>query len=323
MWRIRNVRSRLVLVGGVLLFALQLAHADGTARYSYEQQNLDANLQPLTYSDQVGPEPVPLVADVQTPNSSYHFDVSGLQRSPTSLSARALLSVNADHLQTAELWNSVKADAQADASLVDFASVQGAVGATSGTVVFTWAVSGVSSLTLDTSNFNLVEVRNLSTSVTLASTIPSAPGLLLDDTHTYPNSLSNNEVWQQSFVSDTGALVFDVPWQAGTEMPVFFDLTTKAQLEIVNFDAAGFAAGLDVDMSNTAVLSGVEILDDQGQPVPGARLVSRDGFQYPGVPEPGSGLMLLSGLICFGRRIRRPRAAIQLMPSIRFSESAV
>ncbi len=270
--------------------------ADGTASYSFRQDNRDANFQPVVYEKTVGPVPEPLNATEVTPNSSYVFNVSGLQTSPTSLSSRASFTVGIDQEGIAESWSMSKANSVAEASLVDFATVQGAAGATSGTVIFNWVVTGAATLSLDTTPFNIIQVNDLSASAKLDSTIPDAMGSLLDETFSYPNTTSVGENWQQDFGIASDVVMAAVPWQAGVEMPVFFDLTSTVNLDVENLDAAGFIAGLDIDLSNTAVLQGVGILDDMGMQLSGASLVSNDGFVYPAVPEPSSLSLLMIAL---------------------------
>jgi hypothetical protein len=294
-----------------LTLAICSAHsrADGTASYSFDQTNLDANSNPVIHAKTVGPVPVPLSETESTPNSSYVFNVSGLQKSPTSLATRASFSVDVDQENASESWLTSKANAMAEASLVDFATVQGAGGATSGTIVFNWVVTGAATLSLDTTPFNVVQVNDLSTSAKLESTIPNSMGSLLDVTHAYPDPMSNKNNWQENHPIASDVVTFDVPWQANTEMPVFFDLSSTANLDITNLDASGFTAGLDIDLSNTAILRGVGILDDTGTKLPDAQLVSRGGFVYPKVPEP-NGLSLFAIGLLFLRSVTRRRSSV-------------
>lgn len=282
------------------------SRADGTASYSFHQDNFDANFQPVVHSATVGPVPVPLDATEQTPNSAYAFSVSGLQKSPTSLSTKASFTVDVDQSGKTETWSNSKANAIAEASLVDFATVQGVSGAMNGTIVFNWVVTGSANLSLDTTPFNIVQVNDLSTSARLDSTIPSVMGPLLDVTHSYPNAISDKENWQRSYGIASDVIILDVPWQSGVQMPVFFDLTSTANLDISMLDALGFTAGLDIDLENTADLLGVLIFDDAGTKLPEARLVSEGGFVYPTVPEPSALSLLTIGLI-FVRSIARRR----------------
>jgi hypothetical protein len=298
-----------IIIFPLLALSPIVSLAAGTAGYSYRQLNWDALNREVIYEDSFGPIPAPVSDTVLTPNSQLVFRASGVQMDPTSLSSKTTLQVQANQQGKEEAWVSVQAQATADASLVDLATVEGVVGIPAGTVRFHWVVTGSSMLMLDTSGGNLVDVEDLSIVATLQSSIPGASGTLIEEIYEFPDPTSFNRQWSESYEAASGALVFEVPWQAGQELPVFFDLTTTAQLDITNQDAGRFLAELDADFGNTAQMLGVDVLDPTGEPIPTARLVSQTGFRYPTVPEPGGLLLLLlgAGASCpfVGTRARR------------------
>ena len=309
------VRIRSATLWVVMLPLLSLSPtvslAAGTAGYSYHQLNRDALNQDVIYEDSFGPIPAPVNELVLTSNSQFVFEASGVQSDPTSLSSQAGLQVQVNQQGTEEAWVSIQAQVTADASLIDFATIEGAVGIPAGTVRFHWVVTGSSTLMLDTTGGNFVGVEDLSIAAMLQSSIPDADGILMEQLYEFPDPTSFNRYWSESYEAASGALVFELPWQAGQELPVFFDLTTAARLEITNQDAAGFLAELDADFGNTAQLRGVEILGSAGDLLPTAGLVSRSGFTYPTVPEPGGLLLLLLGAGASGRwrRVRAQRSS--------------
>jgi hypothetical protein len=75
-----------------------------------------------------------------------------------------------------------------------------------------------------------------------------------------------------------------LPFVFGVPFPIEFVSNLGISVSAPNEGGAIFAAVL-ADFSNTAVLSAIEVYDDQGQPVPGFAIVSESGTAYP-VPEP-------------------------------------
>ena len=301
------VETRHRLLSVALLMSCGAAAAANTASYSYRQVNEDFNQQEVIHSDSVGPEPIPLSVTEMTPNSTFVFDVSGLQTNTTSLSARAFFSADVDQLSSAEAWKNVEASAVAEASLVDLVTVQGAAGIPGGEVIFHWTVQGNSELTFDKKlTSDLIAVDDLTSSLLLRSTIPNSGGVLISDTHSYPDT--------GSFPVASGALIFPVPWVGGAQMPIVFDLIASTSLMTRNLDARGFKAVVDVNASNTAELLGVAVFDPNGVRLPDATIVSDTGFEYPTVPEPSCWFLLVSSLLIFSFWrvcLRIPRAARQ------------
>ena len=296
-------------------FMATSSFADGTASYSYRQVNWDALGQEILYEGQFDPVPAPINETKQTSNSQLVFAASGVQVDPISLTSRAALQVEANQQGTEEAWISIEARTTAEASLVDLATVEGAGGVSAGIVRFHWVVTGASILELDTTGGNFVGVEQLSTGAVLRSSVPGSEGILIEELHDFPDSSSFNQQWSETYPAASGALLFEVPWQAGQELPVFFDLTTTSQMQISNQDAAGFLAALDVDFGNTARILGVDLLDSSNTPIPSARLVSRSGFVYPAVPEPnGCLLLLIGGALVRMRRLGRRRVDTRRFP---------
>ena len=304
-----NFRQTLPLLMGLAsLIACRTAPAANMASYSYRQVNIDSanNFEPVVYEDSDGPLPEELIAMPTTPNSNYTFDVSAVQNSSTSLSARAFLSVSVNQLGNAQLWDTVEANALAEASLVDIAFVQGAQGVPNGEVIFHWVLTGQSRVLLDTTGLNVVGVNEFSARTTLKSTIPGTGETIIDDFIDFPEPISSDELFDVTLPSASGALLFNVPWEGGMEVPVIFDLTTTATVDVSNLDAAGFDGELDLDFFNTATLQGVDIVDNLGVRIPGATLESVDTFVYPTIPEPSSALLTLIAvaLICHCSSLR-------------------
>jgi hypothetical protein len=310
-----SLRQTLPLMMGLglaLLITCRAALAGNMSSYSYRQENLDSANNPVVYEGSDGPLPIELMAMPTTPNSIYKFDVSAVQNSYTSLSARAFVSVSVNQLGGSdELWDTVEASALAEAALTDVAFVQGVEDVPNGEVIFQWVLTGQSGLLLDTRGPNLVGVNEFSARTTLTSTIPGKDETIIDEFIDFPNSTSSNTLFQQTLPSASGALLFHVPWEAGQEVPVNFDLSASATMDISNLDAAGFIGELDLDFFNTATMQGVEIVDNSGVRIPGATLESVDGFVYPALPEPNSGLLTLMavGLLGHGLRVMSGRRA--------------
>ena len=262
-----------------------------TASYSFNQENIDVNSgQTMVYSMDVGPDPLPLMVTHTTPNSELTFNTSALQTNVTSLSARASITADVDQLGTNEAWNKVEASAEAQATLVDTITVQGASGVPGGQLIFHWTLQGISEISFaKKSMVDLLLVNDLSTSATLQSTIPGSGGVIVSEMHSHPE--------EGSFPFSSGALSFSVPWQGGSPVPIFFDLEVNTNLRAFNFDARGFDAFTEVDAFNTAVLTGIAVFDSSGMALENATVISESGYAYPMVPEPGSGLLLVVSLL--------------------------
>lgn len=154
-----------------------------TASYSFNQENIDVNSgQTMVYSMDVGPDPLPLMVTHTTPNSELTFNTSALQTNVTSLSARASITADVDQLGTNEAWNKVEASAEAQATLVDTITVQGASGVPGGQLIFHWTLQGISEISFAEKNMvDLLLVNDLSTSATLQSTIPGSGGVIVSE----------------------------------------------------------------------------------------------------------------------------------------------
>ena len=195
-------------------------------------------------------------------------------------------------------WQSVTASSRAVGALVDTAIVEGVQGQVGGVIEFLWDVTGTSNLSLDpklaSDAYIIEEFRSL------AILSPSEGDGLLNEVfeNNPPIPLFGTSV-QSSVPAFASQQVFFVDWIVGEEFDVFFQLATVARLKVTNFDAAGFEANLDVDFGNTASLSRIRILDDQGNVIPDATLTSNDpsGPVYAdvitAVPEPSGFLFVL------------------------------
>ena len=277
--------------------------------YSFRQENLDSNGNSIVHEKTVDPVPMDLIATEVTPNSSYQFQVESLQPDFTSLATRTSIQVAVDGAAAAaEFFQEVEAHASASASLIDEALVEGVSGIPGGSIRFSWLVAGTQQLNLDTTGFQTLGVSKMQVSAKLESTLPDLPFLLLDDVRSFPDAISNNQNFEQLDEVSTEALEFQVPWIGGELVPIAFDLTTSADFAVSNLDASGFEAMLTSDFYNTAVLSSVEVLDQNQNPLPEASFFSPStGFYYVrGVPEPSS-LTLAGAGLCLMLARRRAR----------------
>lgn len=304
-----------------LVVGHQAAHAAIESSYSFRQVNFSFNTGlDVVHEANAGPVPNRLsLPDGRTPNSTYSLEVDPIPTTFTGLSVRTSVDVNVDQLNSPEGWRSVEASTAAKTSLIDFGFVQGATGVPGGTLVFNWVVTGISDILLDTSNFSVVGVDDLFTWTVLESTIPGRGGVLINDLRHFPGSESNNQRYEQQFVTGSGSIAYEVPWTAGVDQEVFFDLTTRTEMHITNTDAQGFIAGLDADYSNTAELLGVDVLDQNGALLPNAQFILRstEGGVAPttapvGTPEPTYTLLLVFGSIPFVLSARFRRDSAQL-----------
>ena len=267
--------------------------------YSYEQRNsLDGTT--ITHSGSIDPTPLPVGVTEMVPNGNYVFNLNALPATYTELATHVRIDVDIDQVED-EAWDRVMAQANALASLETLALVQDFGTANGGLVQFNWIVTGSSHIHLDTTGFNQVGVTDLSTTAVLTSSQPGG-GLPMTVVHEFPSSASNDEVFDEMLPTASDVIQYFVPWSPNTQIPVFFEMSTAARMEIRNFDAGKFDALLDADYSNTSTLESVIILDDDGAEIVGATLVAEDGFVFPSIPEPSNSLMTLVGLVAFLRR---------------------
>ena len=252
---------------------------------SFKQINFNA----APYLDVVDAAPVPgAFVSADFDDNSYDIQASVDVSTPYTLRTKTSLSVTASPVDI-QNWKSMEANARATSTLADTAFVQGVPDGASGVVELHWAVSGNTSLALK--NAAEIGINSIVAVTTLESTIPSAGGLLLDELHSPPAGVDN---YDMTFPAATDRLMFPVAWTAGEGVPIFFDLTSRLELSVTNElrHFREFEADLSADFGNSAVLEGVVILDQAGNPLEGASLAAADGSIYPSlinaVPEPSS-----------------------------------
>lgn len=262
------------LVGGSNLYASLLYEAS----YSYTQNGS------TDYGNSLDSE-LEITNKVEsTPISTYTFNAEAVPSTPFELKARAGFDIEIDQRGSSGVsWFDLAASARAKSTLIDFGIVQDFGGATGGLIQFTWIVTGTSDILLDATGPNLLLVQDLNTSGILTSNVDTdVPDILI------------NDVADNRFVSGSGSNAkieslrpevaefqeFFVPWEANSEVPVFFELDVQSTLEVQNFDAAGFRANVDADFSNTATLDQVRIFDADGNLLPQASLIGQEGLVY-------------------------------------------
>lgn len=188
-------------------------------------------------------------------------------------------------------WQKMEAKALAQAALIDQPVVVGAPEAVSGIVQFHWAVTGHSDLIVK--NAEDIDI-GANQAFTTLSTKPTIPNTLMSESYTLPENVDNLNL---SIPAAGRTAVFPVPWEPGTPFPVFFEMQSLAELNVTNNlrHTRKFEATIASDFGRTAILEGVLILDEAGEQVPGATLVSADGITYPSliIPEPSSAVVLL------------------------------
>lgn len=224
--------------------------------------------------------------------------------SSADLHTFARLSYTNNSVGTTESWDRIQATVFSQASVVDTAAVMNLpAGVSSGTLLFSWTLSGTSSYTATAPSANTVGVDTLRADVKLESTIPGFP-LIYDDALIAPSFPPLSEKTIDDLVSSaTGALVFPVEWNSENPdpIPVEFHLRSSVQLDARALDASEFSATAISDHFNSAILNGVMILDGDGNQLPDASLQSSNGISYPtltSVPEPSCLLYGAISIVC-------------------------
>jgi hypothetical protein len=164
--------------------------------------------------------------------------------------------------------------AGADATISDTATLQGAPA--SGSLAFVFAVDGTLSLTTSLNNGNDHADEFMSVSV---------DGTIFDSTILYSAAaqmVSATETVNASY--------------SGSVFNLILALNTTADCT----NGGTIACSAVADFSDTSRILGVEVLDSNGNIVPGATLTSSTGFVYPevsSVPEPSSLILLSTALL--------------------------
>lgn len=188
-----------------------------------------------------------------------------------------------------------------------------------GFVRFDWVVSGISELFLDATGFGNVTIEEAVSAATLRSSATEIfpDGFIHDPTpesSSFLNDVLSDNLEVDSFlvpvdlnqVDDLGNLVFDVD----------FELAVSTRLNITNDLVDGvrlgnFEALFNADFSNTATLTNVVVLEDDGlTPIGNASVVDRvsgGSLVASSVPEPTSLVVLM--LVGYAGGIRRRRVA--------------
>jgi hypothetical protein len=107
------------------------------------------------------------------------------------------------------------------------------------------------------------------------------------------SAVSSNEDFSETFADVFTPITFEVPWSAGTNLPVEFELTTSVSLDLAGSEVDHFTAGLLADFFSTATLVAADVYDLGGGPLIGARLVGNGGAYPVSVPEPSAFLLFV------------------------------
>ena len=268
---------------------------------SYQQTNFN---DPNTFEDSIAPAPLPS-AFVQgsTATTQYELSANVDVTDFTSLGANASMLISAISDDIDMNWMTIDGSASATADLTTTATVQGVSGNAVGSVEFQWTVGGQTKLSLQ-DNQN-VTVSKLSALTVLRSTIPGSGGTLLTEFQEFPGGSGSFDL---TVPTSTGGIIFPVPFEAGTELPVGFELLASVDLEATNDNFGGFRSELEAAFGTTATLDGVMILDQSGARIAGATLVADNGFVFPTlVPEPSGAVLALLPIMGFGLTRRRCR----------------
>ena len=205
-------------------------------------------------------------------------------------------------------WSRVTIETRASASRSGFAEING-LSATNdvGYVRFDWAVTGTSSLSLESLQVSVQDA--VSVAILREGGNQSTPDSFA---HFAPTGPSFNDLALANLQAESFLVPVDVLQLSAGGVPLIeydFELAVETRLDVTNVGNLGnFEALFDADFSNTATLFNVTVLDSTGAPIPDAYVtdsVTGQSIVASSVPEPSAGLILiLSGCVGFLRRRR-------------------
>ena len=277
-----------------------LGYADFTNSYSYTQKNISPTNVATTFSNSDSSTSSNFVGVTKTPTySTLTFSAIADEQSASATNfslksaAEIDININASSNSADDQFDELTAQASSTTMLSDTVRVTGLPNGTTGFIQFNWALTGLSSLSATESSGHTVLLDNYQVDVDLSITAPGQPFPPFASTLT-PSALGiNNSSTSRTQGVPSGAIILPVSFTAGTDIPVDFTLTTAVSMAINPMDTVGFQfmGNLHADYDNTAVLSGVSILDMSMNPMSGVGLESTMGkgsYNVTAVPEPSA-----------------------------------
>lgn len=209
-------------------------------------------------------------------------------------------------------WNRIEVDTRAVGSFQTIAQINGLTDFNDiGFVEFEWAVTGSSSIFVD-----VVQEAGDVTVVEAGSLATLTPALLTQTPDSFIHlptigaDGSINDTRPSVLEAETFTLPFDQIQLDDGEIPLIavdFELSVETRFLATSNNQAGvFTSIFDANFSNTATLTRVTVLDNEGAPITRAEVVDRaTGLSLVAVPEPSAAIVLLLAGSTYAIRRRR------------------